>query len=464
MINYKEYFKGKRVTMLGLGLLGRSLNDARFLAECGAELTVTDLKTEEDLKPTLKKLAKYSKPSYKNPGIKYVLGGHQMEDFKNKDLIIKAAGVPLHSVYIEEARKNNIPIEMDESLFTKLAPEVKVIGVTGTRGKTTTTYLIYEILRAAFSKRVHLGGNIKGLATLPLLKKVKPGDIVVMELSSWQLQGFGEAKISPQISVFTNLLPDHLNYYLKDSVDEKEATQKYFMDKALIFANQKEGDYLILDNDIKKVIEERYEGEIKSKVVLIKPSTCQVDVSNWKLKIKGEHNIAHILRAIEVAKILGVDMKVVKKAVENFGGVEGRQEFIREYKGIKIYNDTTATTPDATIMALKALADKNKKLVLISGGADKNLGMADLMKEIPKYCKKVILLSGTGTEKLKVDFPKQTKDFVEFDNLKDAVKEGINKCEKGDTLVLSPAFASFGMFKNEFDRGDQFDALIKKLK
>jgi UDP-N-acetylmuramoylalanine--D-glutamate ligase len=157
-------------------------------------------------------------------------------------------------------------------------------------------------------------------------------------------------------------------------------------------------------------------------------------------------------------------MKIVKKAVENFGGVEGRQEFIREYKGIKIYNDTTATTPDATIMALKALADKNKKLVLISGGADKNLGMADLMKEIPKYCKKVILLSGTGTEKLKVDFPKQTKYFVEFDNLKDAVKEGINKCEKGDTLVLSPAFASFGMFKNEFDRGDQFDALIKKLK
>lgn len=467
MQNYKEYFKGKKITMLGLGLLGRGLNDAKFFAECGADLTVTDLKTEGDLKPTLKKLAKYSKPTYKNPGIKYVLGGHQLEDFKDRDFILKSAGVPLHSVYIEEARKNNIPIEMDESLFAKLAPEVKVISVTGTRGKTTTTYLIYEILKVAFGKRVHLGGNIKGLATLPLLKKVKSGDIVVMELSSWQLQGFGEAGISPQISVFTNLLPDHLNYYLKDSADEKEATQKYFMDKALIFANQKAGDYLILDKEIKKVIEERYKGEIKSKVVLIGKDS---EIKNWKLKIKGEHNIKHVLRAIEVAKILGVDMKIIKKVVENFGGVEGRQEFLREYKGIKIYNDTTATTPDATIMALRALGSDQggtlakKKIVLICGGADKNLGMADLMKEIPKYCKEVILLSGTGTEKLKKDFPKQVKNMTEFNNLKDAVKEGVKRCKKGDILVLSPAFASFGMFKNEFDRGDKFDALIKKLK
>ena len=439
--------------MLGLGLLGRGLNDARFLAECGADLIVTDLKTEDDLRPTLKKLAKYR-------NIKYVLGGHRFEDFKDRDFVLKSAGVSLHSVYIEEAKKNNIPVEMDESLFAKLAPEVKVIGVTGTRGKTTTTYLIYEILKAAFGKRVHLGGNIKGLATLPLLKKVKPGDMVVMELSSWQLQGFGEAEISPQISVFTNLLPDHLNYYLKDSVDEKEATQKYFMDKALIFANQKAGDYLILDKEIKKVIEERYEGEIKSKVVLIGKNN---EIMNWKLKIKGEHNIKHILRAVEAAKILGVDMKVVKKAVESFGGAEGRQEFIREYKGIKIYNDTTATTPDATIMALKALGDK-KKLILIMGGADKNLGMADLIKEIPKYCKEVILLSGTGTEKLKKDFPKQTKDHTEFNNLRDAVKEGIKKSVKGDTLILSPAFASFGMFKNEFDRGDKFNKIIRALK
>lgn len=458
MQNYKEYFKGKRITMLGLGLLGRGLNDAKFLAECGADLTVTDLKTEVDLKPTLKKLAKFK-------NIKYVLGGHQFEDFKDKDFILKSAGVPLHSVYIEEARKNNIPVKMDASWFAELAPEVKIIGVTGTRGKSTTTHLIYQILKAAEGKeikgKVYLGGNIKGLATLPYLKKIKTGDIVVMELDSWQLQGFGEAVISPNISVFTNLLSDHLNYYLKGSVDEAEATQRYFMDKAQIFVNQKEGDYLILDKEIKKVIESRYSEKIKSNIILLKDNS---EIKDWKLKIKGEHNTAHILRAIEVAKILGVDIKNIKKTVENFSGVEGRQEFLREYKGIKIYNDTTATTPDATIMALRAFSDKNKKLVLIMGGAEKNLDMTGLIKEIPKYCKDVILLSGTGTENLKKTFSKQTKNFIEFNNLIDAVKEGIKKCQKGDTLVLSPAFASFGMFKNEFDRGDKFNKIVKNLK
>jgi UDP-N-acetylmuramoylalanine--D-glutamate ligase len=353
MKNFKEYFKGKRITMLGLGLLGRGLNDAKFLAECGADLTVTDLKTEDDLKPTLKKLAKFK-------NVKYVLGGHQFEDFRDKDFILKSAGVPLHSVYIEEAQKNNIPVKMDASWFAELVPEVKIVGVTGTRGKSTTTHLIYQILKAAEGKeikgKIYLGGNVKGLATLPYLKKIKANDIVVMELDSWQLQGFGEAGISPNISVFTNLLSDHLNYYLKGSVDEAEATQRYFMDKAQIFVNQKEGDYLILDKDIKKIIEVRYKEKIKSKIVLIKNNS---EIKDWKFKIKGEHNMGHILRAIEAAKLLGVEIKTIKKVVEGFTGVPGRQEFIREYKGIKIYNDTTATTPDATIMALRAFGNKD---------------------------------------------------------------------------------------------------------
>jgi len=245
-MSYKEFFKGKRITMLGLGLLGRGLNDAKFFAECGAELTITDLKTKEQLEPTLKKLAKYK-------NIKYVLGEHRLEDFRNRDFVLKAAGVPLDSIYIKEAKKNNIKVEMDESLFVKCAPNVKVIGVTGTRGKTTTTYLIYEILKLAFPKKVHLGGNIKGLATLPFLKKVKNGDIVVMELSSWQLQGWGEAKICPNISVFTNLMDDHLNYY-------KGSVEKYFNDKAKIYTNQNKLDYLICGEKISKKI-----GKVKAK-------------------------------------------------------------------------------------------------------------------------------------------------------------------------------------------------------
>lgn len=443
MQNYQEYFKGKKITMLGLGLLGRGLNDAKFLAECGADLTVTDLKTAEQLKPTLKKLAKYK-------NIKYVLGGHRLEDFNHKDFILKAAGVPLDSPYIAEARKNNISIEMDESLFAQLAPEVKIIGVTGTRGKTTTTYLIYEILKQAFDTKVHLGGNIKGLATLPLIKKVKPGDIVVMELSSWQLQGFGEASISPHISVFTNLLPDHLNYYLKGNQSEVEAEQKYFTDKAQIYLNQKVGDYLLCGEKIAPRI-----GKINSQKIV----GGKTDVpKNWKIKIPGDHNLENIACAIAVGRVLNINEKIIRKAVENFTGVEGRLEFIREYRGIKIYNDTTATTPDATIMALRALSDKSKKIVLILGGADKNLNMSGLMEEIPKYCKNVVWLSGSGTEKINFK-----KDFI-FDNLKKAVKKALSLCQKGDILLFSPAFASFGMFKNEFDRGDKFINLVKGLK
>ena len=438
--------------MLGLGLLGRGLNDAKFLAECGADLIVTDLKKAEDLAPTLKKLKKYK-------NIKYVLGEHRLEDFRSRDFILKAAGVPLDSLYINEAKKNNIPVEMDESLFTKLCPEVRVVGITGTRGKTTTTYLIYEILKKFENKlgcKVYLGGNIKGLATLPLIKKVKTGDIVVMELSSWQLQGYGDAKISPNISVFTNLLPDHLNYYIKVSKDEKDATQKYFNDKAQIFCNQNKNDCIVLNNLIKKEIKKRYKNKIESKIIM----TDESQVKGWKFKVKGEHNIQNILQAIEVAKIIGVDIKDIKKVVENFSGVEGRQEFLREYKGIKIYNDTTATTPDATIMALRALGDSKKKnIVLIMGGADKNLDMSGLVKEVSKYCKKVVMLAGTGTEKLGGKI-----DGVLVKDLKTSLLEALKASKKGDILVLSPAFASFGMFKNEFDRGDQFNKLVKSLR
>jgi UDP-N-acetylmuramoylalanine--D-glutamate ligase len=447
--SYKEYFKNKKVTMLGLGLLGRGLNDAKFLAECGADLTVTDLKNEIDLKPTLDKLKKYK-------NIKYSLGGHGLEDFINKDFILKASGIPLDSLFIAEARKNNIPIEMDESLFCKLMPEgVKVIGITGTRGKTTTTYLIYEILKLAEKElggKIYLGGNIKGLATLPLLKKVKSGDIVVMELSSWQLQGFGEAKISPHISVFTNLMNDHLNYY-KGSMD------LYFSDKKKICDYHKKEDFLICGQKISKKIK-----SCGTKIV-----TNKNDIpKEWKLKIKGEHNLENIACAMAVAKVLKVDEKIIKKAVENFGGVEGRQEFVCEYKGVKIYNDTTSTTPDATIVALKSLVNQdqygkvlNKNIVLIMGGSDKNLDMSGLVREIPKYCKSVILLNGTGTKK--VESLKSKVENREANNLKDAIRFALEQTKRGDVLLFSPAFASFGMFKNEFDRGDKFIKIIKYL-
>lgn len=438
---------------MGLGLLGGALNDAIYLLKCGAKLVITDMKTEEELAVPVKKLK-----SLKNISGSYELhlGGHQIEDFKQADFILQPGNVPVDSPYLLEAQKNNIPIHESESLFMAYASSVKIIGITGTRGKTTTTHLIYQILQDAFGQKVHLAGNVKGLSTLALLDKVKTGDMVVLELDSWCLHGIGSIKKSPHISVFTNLMQDHLNFYLKGSQDVAEAMQKYFTDKAQIFAHQTEEDYLILDTEIKKIIDERYKGKINSKVVLIKNIP---EVRKWKLKIKGEHNYKHILRAVAVAEALNVPEKIIKKSVENFGGVEGRQEFVRDYKGIKIYNDTTATTPDATLVALKSLKDKKKKnIVLIFGGADKGLEMTGLLKEIPKYCKNVILLAGTGSDKL------EALHFDKSASLKEAVNKALSFCKKGDVLLFSPAFASFGLFKNEFDRGDKFNKLIKGLK
>ena len=239
---------------------------------------VTDLKTKNQLQPSLNKLSASG-----GRNIKYVLGRHRLSDFKGKDMIIKAAGVPLDSPYLKEAIKNKIPVEMDASLFAKLS-EAKIIGVTGTRGKSTTTRIIYNVLKES-GRRVFLGGNIKGLATLPLLKAVNPpasgGDIVVMELDSWQLQGFGDAKISPHISVFTNFMNDHMNYY-------KNNMKRYFKDKANIFKHQNKNDFLIMGKKAQKAVKIFFGKKIKSKIII---ATLKNIPKNWKIKIPGEHNL-----------------------------------------------------------------------------------------------------------------------------------------------------------------------------
>ena len=434
--------------MMGLGILGRGVNVAKFLAECGAELTITDLKTEEQLESSLKILT-----PYKN--IKYVLGRHDLADFRDKDMVIKAAGVPLDSPYIAEARKNNIPIEMDASLFAKLTAlstsNVDIIGITGTRGKSTVTHLIYSIIKNS-GRRVYLGGNVKGLATLPLLKKVKPSDVVVMELDSWQLQGFADAKISPNIAVFTTFLPDHQNYYKNDM-------DRYFSDKANIYRWQKDEDCLIAGVKTAKLIKEKEENIIKSRMIIADRKNIPKD---WKIKLLGEHNLANIALAAETARKLGIKESVIKKSVEKFKGLPGRLEFIKEVKGIKFYNDTTATTPEAVVAALDSLKESKGKIILIGGGADKNLEYDEYAKIVKKSVKALALFRGLASNKIisalgKVKFPMEV-----FDNMKIAMKFAVANAKKGDIVLLSPGAASFGVFKNEFDRGEQFNKAVKR--
>ncbi|HOY11341.1 MAG TPA: UDP-N-acetylmuramoyl-L-alanine--D-glutamate ligase [Candidatus Paceibacterota bacterium] len=458
-MNYKTFFKNKKITIVGLGLLGRGIGVVKFLAKNGADLIVTDLKTKEQLSSSLKKLA-----VFKN--IKYVLGEHRLEDFRNRDMVIKAAGVPLDSPFIAEAKKNKIPIEMDASLFAKLAPTgVKIIGVTGTRGKSMVTHLLYEILKENFgSSKVHLGGNVRGIATLPLLKKVKPGDFVVMELDSWQLQGFGESRLSPSVALFTTFLSDHQNYY-------KNSMEQYFADKANIYRWQTKDGILLARPQAVKIIKEKDKAGIKGRFKVVKKSDLP---ANWKHNLLGEHNLENIALALSAARELGALDKVSKKAIAAFPGLPGRLEFIKEKGGIKYYNDTNATTPDAVLVALAALKKYKGKIILLGGGADKNLDYATYAKAVRQNVKALALFRGTATDKiLEVLWSRSVlgrsrtdlgQNKVEvFDNIREAFAWAKAQAKRGDIILLSPGAASFGVFKNEYDRGDQFNKLVKRI-
>jgi len=260
-------FTGKRVLIMGLGLQGGGVGVARFFAEKGAKVTVTDLKTKEELASSIKSLSDLP--------LAYVLGKHREEDFKNADLVIRNPDVDKNSPYLEIAREHGAIVEMDESLFLRLwQKKENIIGVTGTRGKTTTTHLIGMILKQA-GLPILLGGNLRGIATLSLLDKATPETKIVLELSSWQLQGLDWNKLSPHIAVITNIYPDHLNRY-KNMKD-------YIADKKIIFRYQKEKDLLVLN--AKDKISKNFVRQAKSKIIwFCKSDVPQLITASFKLK------------------------------------------------------------------------------------------------------------------------------------------------------------------------------------
>ncbi len=438
-MNHESFFQHKRITMLGLGLLGRGVGDAKFLAQCGAQVLVTDKKTKDELTSSVQQLEEFS-------NITFHLGEHRIEDFTNCDLVVKAAGVPLDSPYVAAARAAGIPVYMTTALFAKFAMEsgVTVVGVTGTRGKSTTTQLIHHVLTTAqLSRNVVLGGNVRGISTLAMLPDVQTGDIAVLELDSWQLQGFGDLGISPNVAVFTNLMPDHQNYYA--SMDA------YFLDKAHIFMHQKAGDTFVCGASMRDQV-----LALNPPVVPLFPEPLSEIVP---LSIPGMHNRENAALAQVALEALGISHEHIGTGLASFPGVEGRLEFLKEVQGVKIYNDNNATTPDATIAGLRALSHGAKNIVLIMGGSDKGLEMGNLLYEIAGACKRVILLNGSGTSRV----APLMQDYSIYDSLHAAVEEALRSALPGDTILFSPAFASFGMFKNEYERNDQFVSLINSL-
>lgn len=442
MQDMRDYFMGKKITVMGLGLLGRGVGDTAFLAECGAELIVTDMKSKEALQESLEKLAHFS-------NITYVFGEHREEDFRGRDMILKAAGVPLDSRYIDIARQDGAEIAMSGALFAKLSG-IPIIGVTGTRGKSTVTHMIYHVLtQVTDGALVLLGGNVRGVSNLQLLRDVAEDSVAVMELDSWQLQGFGEYKISPIISVFTNFMDDHMNYYKGD-------VAAYFADKANIFRFQEGGTFVTTQDVLNRAeaymrnIGEELGQEIRLVDSSILPEDCL-------LSMPGEHNRLNAALATEALRAAGLTDEEIFEGLATFPGVPGRLEYLGEKDGIKIYNDNNATTPAATIMGITSVA-KGKNVLLVAGGAYKEVDPAPLTPVIQEYCKYVSLISGTGTDALKkhIDAPVHA-------SLKDAVIDALRVGVPGDVLLFSPGFASFGMFTNEYERNDAFVSLITEL-
>ncbi len=445
-MNYTNYFKNKKITVLGLGLLGRGVGDVAFLAEAGAEVIVTDLKTKEELTDSLEKLVGYS-------NITYILGKHRKEDFENRDFILVGAGVPMDSKYLESARQAGIPLKQSAALFAELSG-VPIIGVTGTRGKTTVTQMIHHTLSVATGEPILLGGNIRGVSNLQLLKQVQEHSLCVMELDSWQLQGFGWAGISPQIAVFTNFMEDHQDYYRGDM-------NAYFMDKAHIFIHQEDTGVLVTTPSVFDYAKGR-SLTIPGEVILADSSILPEDCL---LAMPGEHNRLNAALAYEALRAVSLSDDLIFEGLASFGGVEGRLQYVKTVNNVRIYNDNNATTSQATIAALEALDIGNKNIILIAGGSDKGIDVSKLIDAIQKHCKQVILTPGTGTSRLKEatqNLPFQWK-VLEVDTLQQAVEEARLVAENGDIILFSPAFASFGQYKNEYERNDEFMDVIEKM-
>jgi UDP-N-acetylmuramoylalanine--D-glutamate ligase len=436
----KKIFQGKRILIMGLGLNGGGVGAAEFFYKQKAEVLVTDLKSEKQLKESLQKLKKLK--------IKYSLSGHKESDFLWADLIIKNPDVPETSPYLEIARKNKITVETDVSLFFKLS-QAFIIGVTGTKGKSTTSSLIFHILKQKY-KRIFLAGNI-GVSPLELLPKIKKGDKVVLELSSFELEGL---KQSPNISVITNIYPDHLNRYGN--------MEDYIKAKKIIFQYQKKNNALFLNAEDPTARE--FAKESRSTKYFFSPKTSLNGINISKFKSFGNHNLFNLSAAIEVAKIMKIPTKLIEKSLAKFKGVANRQEFIREINGVKYFNDTTATMPEAAITAIKSFSENfpNSKIILICGGQNKGLKYVGVAKAIEEKVGELVMLPGTASEEIK-KYLSDYKNLHEVSSIIEAVKKAESLAKRGDVVILSPSAASFNLFKNEFDRGRQFVQAVKNL-
>ncbi len=447
-MDFSQHFKGKKVSLMRVGLIGRGIGDAAYIAEMGGEVLVVDDAPQSVMQPAVDALGAYSNVSFK-------FGPYDFADFKDADMVVVGAGALLEEPVLLACKEAGVRLVQSAALFAELS-HVPIIGVTGTRGKSTVTHMIHHVLSIVTEGApVLLGGNVRGVSNLQLLKDVAEDSVCVMELDSWQLQGFGWAEMSPQIAIFTSFMEDHLNYYERGGKSKEEAMELYFKDKAQIFLHQEESGVLVTTPEvfgwIKKIFPRHSLGQ---EVILADSSVIPEDCL---LAMPGEHNRLNAALAYEALKAIGLTEEEIFDGLASFPGVPGRLEYLGEVKeGVKIYNDNNATTPAATMAGIKAVAT-GKNVVLIMGGADKGLDFAPLLAVIGTQVKSTVLLPGTGTELIRGTVVGEV-----VLSLKEAVTAALAVSERGDVILFSPAFASFGLFKNEYERNDQFVQLIRE--
>ena len=456
---FNNYLKFKKVAIIGLGVSNLPLLD--YMYEKNAKVTVFDEKEEKDIeKNILEKLKNYK--------FDYFFGKNCFENLKGFDIIFRSPSfLPTRKELVEEEKRGAI-ITSEIEMLMKLTPAT-IIGVTGSDGKTTTTSLIYSILKNA-GYNTYLGGNI-GIPLFTKLNEMKPNDIVVLELSSFQLMGMD---VSPHIGVITNITPNHLNIH-KDY-------QEYINAKKNIFKHQNKDDYIILnyDNDITR----NCAKEAKSKVIFFSGKEklengfivdnkiikkCEDGIRTHILDCKdvllrGEHNFENIATAIAATSSL-VDIDKSIDTIKEFKAVEHRLEYVRTIDDVKWYNDSVSSSPTRTIAGLKSF---DEDIVLIAGGYDKNLDYTPIAKPILKKVKTLILLgqtSGKIFDAVKEEEEKENKniDIFMVNTLEEAVNLARKQAKVGEIVLFSPASASFDMFKNFADRGNKFKGLVNKL-
>lgn len=407
MNSFISEIQNKKVLVFGVGRQGGGTGDSDWLTKHGAIVRLSD----EDLS--------------------LVKEGQTKEQIDWADIILKNPGVRDDHKLIVYAKSLGKPVLTSIAIFVKYS-EVTTIGVTGTRGKSTTVALITKLLETVYPGSIISGGNIPGTSGLSLLDQSEGKKYAILELSSFQLHNFHELKISPNYAVLTNIYPDHLNRY-KDMAS-------YEWDKQAIHLYQKPGDFYV-----------EY------------PSSQAV--SDWETSLPGQHNRENIAGMWAIASALGISQDIARQVVKEFKGIPFRQEKIAEIDGVVYINDTTASTPTA---ALKALQGAVNPTIWITGGSDKKLPFDELLAEVKtnSHLKKIVILGSQNIPVYVSELTKIAGDKIvgTAKSMQEAIKLARSVSGSGDAILLSPAFASFDLFQNEFDRGRQFNEVVKNYK